>query len=166
MVVAVAMEEAYKNQTTTMTAVLSGRVADYDLPKGFEGTKDLTQLASKGQMLAQAATRENYASRGIMTSRGNRDDYMALAKDSHSDTVEKLTSHILHVKSSIETAVERNNLDRSGGDALYKRFQNTTFSAAQAARTGQNLKSPAFSAFEKAEAPRVRDQVLFEVETR
>lgn len=161
-----AMEKAYKNQTTTMTAILSGRVADYDLPKGFEGTQDLTQLASKGQMLAQAATRENYASRGIMTSRGNRDDYMALAKDSQSETVEKLTTHMLHVKSSIETAVDRNNLDRAGGDALYKRFQNTTFNTAEVTQTGQNLKSPAFSAFEKAEAPRLRDQVLFEVETR
>lgn len=162
----IAMEKAYKDQAPNLTAVLSGRVANYDLPKSFEGTQDLAQLVSKGQLFAQAAIRDNYASRGMMTSFGKRDDYMLLAKGSHSETIEKLTTHMLHVKSSIESSVDHNTLDRKSADALYARFQNATFSTGDMNQTGRNLKSAEFISFEKSEVPKLKDQVSFDVETR
>ena len=39
-----AMQSAYGAKAADVSAVLSGRVADYDLPKGFGGTKDMSCL--------------------------------------------------------------------------------------------------------------------------
>jgi hypothetical protein len=157
-----ALEKAYGARAEDVAAVLSGRVANYDLPKSVGGTQDLAALAVKGQMLAQQATRESFASRGLVQATGPRSDYLVQVSGPEVETIAKLSNHMLHVKSSIEAGVDRKVFDRSQADALYKRFENATFDKAP----GNGLKNEAFAQFEKTLTPNLRADVMKDVEAR
>ncbi len=156
-----AMEQSYGAKAADVSAVLSGRVAGYDLPKGFNGTKDMSALVSKSQILVQQATTENYASRGLVTAVGTNGKFMEQVEGRAAATKEKLVTHMLHVKSAIESGVDRKEFDRSQGDMLYKNFQKAAFD------NGEKKQSSAdYAAFEKADTPRLRQEVMREVEAR
>lgn len=156
-----AMEQAYGQRAGDVAAVLSGRVASYELPQGFGATKDMSALVSKAQILVSQANVEGYASRGRVASIGPNGNYMERVEGRAADTKEKLTAHMLHVKSAIESAVDRKAIDRQQGDSLYQRFQGAAFDLGEKKTTNAE-----FSAFEKANTPRLRQEVTREVEAR
>ena len=93
---------------------------------------------------------------------GPRSDYMVKASGKEAETMDKLANHILHVKSSIEAGVDRKEFDRAQADSMYKRFQNAAFDNTQ----NNALKNPGFAQYEKANLPRLRDEVMRDVEAR
>ena len=156
-----AMQSAYGAKAADVSAVLSVRVADYDLPKGFGGTKNMSALATKAQILVQQTTVESYAARGNVAAIGSGGQYLELVSNRAAETKEKLVSHLLHVKSAIDSAVDRKTFDREQGDMLFQRFQKSAFDP------GEKKQSNAeFAAFEKATIPRLQQDVSREVEQR
>jgi hypothetical protein len=156
-----AMQTAYGAKASDVSAVLSGRVADYDLPKGYGGTKDLSALATKAQILVEQSTVESYAARGHVGSIGSRGNYLEMVDNRAAETKEKLVSHMLHVKSAIDSAVDRKTFDREQGDMLYQRFQKSAFDPGAKQQSNAN-----FADFEKATVPRLQREVTEEVEQR
>jgi hypothetical protein len=156
-----AMEQAYGQRANDVSAVLSGRVAAYDLPRGFGGTKDMSALVSKAQLLVNQTTVESFASRGRVEAIGHGGNYLALVEGKAAESREKLTAHMLHAKSAIESAVDRKTIDREQGDNLYQRFQNAAFAVDE-----KKAVSADYAAFEKATTPRLRQEVSREVDAR
>lgn len=156
-----AMEKAYGTKTADVSAVLSGRVAGYDLPKGLNGTNDMSALVIRSQALVQQATTENYGSRGLVSSIGPSGNYLELVEGRAAATKEKLVSHMLHVKSAVESAVDRKEFDRAQGDILYKNFEKAAFDPGE-----KRYGNAEYAAFEKANTPRMRQEIMREVETR
>lgn len=159
-----AMQKAYGSRTPEVNAILSGRVVDYDLPKSVEVRKDMNVLVSKSQALIKSAAQDGYAVKGIFTHAGARNEYLDQAHNGQIETTEKLTNHLLHVKSSIDASVDRYSINKTQGDALYQRFENASFSINDE-KTG-GTKNQAYRKFEASEIQRIRNNVLKEVNLR
>jgi len=153
------LEKAYGKDAESLASVLSGRVADYDLPKGFARTNDLNQLVRKGQNLADDLNADAYRNRGRVEAIGPNGHYLELTGRT-SEAKEKLVQHMLNVKSAIEAQVDRKQLDRDGADMLYQRIQKETFS-----RETPGV-SKDYVEFEKANGPRVAKDISAKVEAR
>ncbi|HEY8096957.1 MAG TPA: hypothetical protein VIE65_12820 [Methylobacter sp.] len=156
------VEKAYGKRSQDVAAVLSGRVAGYDLPKSVGGTKDLSKLSAMAQDLSQQATREAYAGRGIVQSLGPRSDALVKVAGKEAQTVEKLTAHMLHVKAAIDAGVDHKEFSSEQGEALYKRFENAAFDVSP----NNALKSEEFTRFEKTNLDDLKLTVHKEVEDR
>ncbi len=157
-----AMEQIYgSRRAQDATAVLSGRVVDYDLPKGFGGTKDMNALVEKGQKLVEAVNQDGYASRGNVAAIGRSGYFVEKIASREADSKDKLAAHLLHVKSAIEAAVDRKQFERGQGDALYQRFEKSVFDP-EAQKNG----SKDFSEYAKAQTPRIQQEVSRDVAGR
>lgn len=142
-------------------AVLSGRVVSYDLPKlGYAG-RDLDKLTEQGQRLAQAITERDYASRGRVATIGRDERIMGMASSGADEKKEKLTAHLLHVKSSIDAAVDRGQFDQTHGQVMYQRFEKAVFDP-QAVQKGNQE----YNTFAAAQAPRLQAEIAPDVARR
>lgn len=142
-------------------AVLSGRVVAYDLPKlGFAG-RDLDKLTEQGQRLTQAITERDYASRGRVSTIGRDERVMGMASSGADEKKEKLTAHLLHVKSSIDAAVDRGQFDKEHGQVMYQRFEKAVFDP-QAVQKGNQE----YNSFAGSQVPHLQAQIAPDVARR
>lgn len=156
-----AMQKAYGERANDVQNVLSGRLADYDLPKGFGGTQDMNALNNKAQILVSQVNMESFASRGRVEASGFNGNYLSTVQTQFSETKEKLVSHMLHVKSAIESGVDKNLYDQDQAKNLYERFEKTAFDT-----TSKSSTSQVYAEFEKSVSPALRREVSQEVEKR
>lgn len=157
-----AMEQTYgSRQAQDATAVLSGRVVDYDLPKGFGGTKDLAALVEKGQKLVENVNQDSYASRGRVSAFGHNGNYMEQVAGKEIESKDKLAGHMLHVKASIDAAVDRKQFDRQQADSLYQRFEKSVFDP-----EAQKKGSKDFADYATAQTPRIQQETSRDVDAR
>lgn len=156
-----AMSKAYGVTAKDVESVLSGRVADYDLAKNF-GSKDFNALSSKGQLFVQQHNMENFAGRGRVEAVGFNGNFLESVQSRSNESKERLINHLLHVRSSIDTGVDRGAYDKNEAKALYDRFEKATFDPSGKKPSS----SQAFNDFEKSSTASLRRDVSFEVEMR
>ncbi len=153
------LEKAYGRNADNVVSVLSGRVANYDLPKGVGRTDDMSKLVRQGQHLADNINTEAYRNRGLVQATGPNGNYLELAGRDSGDK-EKLVQHMLNIKAAVEAQVEHKQLERDAGDSAYQRIQKEIF-ASETPKASRD-----FSAFEKTSSARLAREVLAEVELR
>ena len=157
-----AMEQIYGQKTAAdKSAVLSGRVVGYDLPKGFGGTKDVASLVENGQILVRQVNQDTYASRGNVSAIGPSGHYMEKVAGREVESKEKLASHLLHVKAAIDAGVDRKHFDRAAADSLYQRFERSVFDP-----EAQKRGSHEYSGYAKAQTPRMQQEISKDVTAR
>lgn len=158
-----AMAQAYGDQRAQdTTAVMSGRVVDYDLPKGFGGTKDMASLVEKGQRLADNLMQDTYLARGRVQATGYNGNFLRPEPGREVESRNNLAGHLLHVRSAIDADVERNRYDREQGNSLYQRFERSVFDP-EAQKAGG---SKDYQEFVKAQAPRMQHDLSRDVDAR
>lgn len=155
------MEVVYGERAANMSAILSGKAVNYDLPKGLAGTKDFSALISKAQIHVNVANAEAYATRGVFNAVGPNGKYMEAADSKVVEAKEKLVNHMLHVKSAIDAAVDRQAFDRKHGDNLYNHFKEAAFDLGQ-----RKTLNAEYSNFEKANTASLRQEVDKQVDAR
>lgn len=155
------MEKAYGVKAPEVQAVLSGRVADYDLPKGFGGTQDMNALIEKGRIYASQANMESYAQRGRVNAVGLNGNAMEIINERAESTKRELVNHMLHVKSAVAANVDRKVFDKGQGEMLYQRFEKAVFTPDQKASANKD-----YSDFVKSNSPRLQSEISAEVDKR
>lgn len=153
------IEKAYGRSAEDVASILTGRAANFDLPKGFERTNDVDKLVRQGQNMTDDLNAQAYQQRGRVQAVGPGGNYMDHAGQ-RDEGKEKLIQHMLTIKASIDAQVGRNQIGREQGDFTYQRIHKEVF-------TRETPKTrPEYAEFEKANSARLGREVGEEVERR
>lgn len=157
-----ALERSYGERARDVSAILSGRVADYDFPKSAGGgTNDLAAMVAKTKYLAEQVTAANYATRGRVSQVGPSGNFMEAVNGRGNEMKAELVSQMLHTKAAINGAVDRKEFDKHQGEQLYERYQKASFDTGSRGRMNQQ-----YSDFAKSTMPQMQDELSREVEKR
>lgn len=154
------LERAYGKKADDVAAILSGRTAGYDLPKGFERTKDMESLVQRGKNMASDATMEAYMNRGRVEAIGPSGHYLEKA-GKEADQKERLVNHMLNVRAAVDAHAEKQGAGKEIAAGIYQRIEKETFTREDSASVKKD-----FADFEKAHAAKLQREVAAEVQTR
>ena len=147
------LERTYGKKADDVIAVLAGRNAAYELPKGFERTNDVDALVRKGQNIADDASRNGYLSRHNIQAAGPNGHYLEKTSDQEAQK-EKLVNHLLSVKAAIDANADKNNISKEAATNLFQRVQKETFT-----RDDSNSKNKEFAEYNKNYMARMQREV-------
>ena len=157
------MQRAFGQSPESTVAILAGRTANVDMPKGLGMSEDMRQLVNQGRKLNADIVLEQFGNRGRLTiDDERRGNHVGLAQGEKLPVMkEKLVNHMLFVNSVIDHGIKTGKLSPDDGKFLQDNVTKMVFNPGE-----QNGLSQAFKDFQQSVGPRTRDEIMKEVAER
>lgn len=157
------MQKAFGQSPESTVAILAGRTATVDLPRGLGMTEDMRELVNQGRKLNADIVLEQYGQRGRLSLMNERrGDHVTIDQGEKLPAMkERLVNHMLFVDNVIEHGIKTGKMSIDDGKLLQSNMTKMIFNPAE-----QRGLSQEFTSFQQATLPRNRDEIMAEVDKR